>query len=467
MNTNKIPNILILLLFPLLLHAQKDDTLTYMSDDDEYNLVIASLKGDYSIVADLLNKDISANLVLEESISPLIYAAIGGRIRVAKLLIAKGADVNINPRNGHTPLIAATKYRQLDMVDFLLIHGAIINLSNDFGRTSIIYAAANGDSTMIAKLISNGASVNHRDTTGCDALMAAVSRGFVDIVEMLLLAGAQANTSDNQEITPLMLAAANRDYNMINILISYNADINAVSRNKQSALTIAIAGNDEVFVQYLIEQGANVNQKLKFSETPLTVAHYLRSDMFFIDNLKDKGAKQNIFPDFRKFFVGPSFSFNDNDFMPGLMLGIRDYKYEVDLTVGFNLRAYASRVLYKSNMGDYFQFWERRYSFYVAADKHFLLKINKYHHRQGISAGFKVHNSFFNYRGIDLSTENEFVFAPEIGYYYTAKYISAGINYSYCDFGKDGVMPSRLELSVKFLLGKAFNFNIEDYKIWE
>lgn len=461
--------IILLLLFFLAFKtfAQKEDSLAYLSNDDEYNLVMASLRGDYNLVYDFLEKGIDVNIVLEESINPLINAARGGNTRIANLLLNKGADININPREGHTPLIAAVRYKQMRMTEFLLNKGAKINLANDLGRTPLIYAAANADSAMVATLLSRGANVQHRDTTGSDALMAAVSKGNIEISEMLLMAGARADSADNMGVTPLMLAAANLDYNMLNLLLAFNAEINAISKHKHTALTLALMQNDEPFVLYMIEQGADINQKLTFAETPLTVAQYLRTDIFIIDDLKDKGAKENILPDFRKVFVSPLVSFNNNDFMPGLAVGIRDYKYELDLSVGFSIRPYASRIIDKMPSGDYYQFWERRYSFFTALDKHFLLKINKYQHRQGIMGGLKVHYTKSNYRGVDYSTDDQIIIAPEIGYYYTSKLFSTGLNYSYCDFGKEGVLAHKMEFYIKALIGKAFIFNKEEYKIWE
>ena len=92
--------------------APNEDTLQYMPDDEEYNLVIASLKGDYHLVETLINKNINPNTALDETFTPLNYAARGGQQKICNYLILKGAEINYRPANGATPLIAAVSFKQ-------------------------------------------------------------------------------------------------------------------------------------------------------------------------------------------------------------------------------------------------------------------------------------------------------------------------------------------------------------------
>jgi hypothetical protein len=279
--------------------------------------------------------------------------------------------------------------------------------------------------------------------------------------------GAKTAVAVNAGVTPLMLATAYHDYQLIDSLLHFGADINAISKSRQTALTIAIEEGDERLVQFLINKGADVSQKLSVSETPLSVARYLRSDAFIIENLVDKGATVNHWPNFRIFFVGPAFTFNNNDFLSGIHIGVKELKYELDVSAGFLIRPYASRILEPVGGGVFYQYWERRSLFFIGIDKYFLHQINRFNHRQGVFAGYKQVFSFSGYRGVSVAPSSIFVPAPEAGIYYETRRMQAGFAYSYCNFGMEGIAPHKLNFYVRLFIGRAFSFNKEKYSLWE
>jgi len=478
-NIKKFKNVIFLLMIILIYPKQAvahiyfenhfigTDSVQYVNNDNDYNLVIACLRGDYNIVEDMLNKGISPNTVIDESITPLMYAAQSGQLRICKLLVAKGADVNLSPRNGHTALIAAVKSNNVQVLDFLMEKGALIDLPDIFGRTPIIYAAVYGDSALCEKLFLYKADVSIKDYEGEDALMAAVINQHKEIIPYLLSRNANPNTSNKNDVSPLMVATSNNDYTVIELLLNKGANINHISKGGQTPLSIAIEKNDEALLQYLIDKGADVNQRLTFAETPLTIAHYNKIDDFIIETLENDGAKQNYWPDLRRFFIGPEISWNLDDFMGGINLGLKEYKFKFDIIAGMQFRPYATRVLVKDAGNKYDQYWERRNYTFIGIDKNFEISKTGNKRSSGISIGLKELYTFGNYRGTSINTPGNYLLVPGAGIYQNIRGIQFGLYYQFTDFNTSGVQPHRIDISIKFLIGGVVEFKSNSYKPWD
>jgi ankyrin repeat protein len=445
----------------------RDDSLQYMNDDDEYNLVVASIKGDLQLVENLINKGISPNTVLDESLTPLIYAAQGGQLKTCMYLISKGADVNFRPVNGSTPLIAAVRMKHYNIVDFLINKGSNINLGDEFGRTPLMHAIAKNDSLLFNKFLKNCQNINQKDTSGADALLIAVVCQQLNFAEQLIKAGASVNTCDDMGVTPLMIATSAGNYKLIDLLFNNKADLNQITKSKQTALIIAIEKKDEALIQYLIDKGADVNQKLTPFETPLSVANYLDCNVFIIEALTSKNAKKGFLPDYRKFIIGPEISWNLDEFMTGVGLGFKDYRYNSDLTIGFLTRPMPSRIRVSIGNNEYFQYWEKRSYFYGDVIKKFAIQHKNNDLQRGFFLGVKGLYSYSEYRGTDINNKDQFYVSPEFGIYQSNKYCQITMSYMYADFATEGISSHKINLSFKFFLGKAFNFSNDDYKPWE
>jgi ankyrin repeat protein len=444
----------------------ENDSLQYVPNDNEYNIVIAALRGDYSVLEGLLEKGVSPNSTLEDGSTPLIYAAQSGSFRICKLLVAKGAIINYRPITGNTALIAAIRREYTQIAEFLIEKGANINLTDDLGRTAYIYGASIGDSAMCEKLIALKADLSAKDHSGTDALMASIINHRTKMALVLLNKGANVNTYDIYGISPLMVAVGNNDYETIELLLKYGADINHISKHKESALTIAIENNDETMLQYLVKKGADVNQKLTLAETPLTIARYHKKDNFIIETLEGLGAKQNALPDFRRITFGPEITANPDDFMGGLNLGSKEYKYNFDLTAGIIFRPFATRVLIQDTGNVYFQYWEKRNYVYLGLNKNF--KLTKFETKSlwGITIGLKGLYTFGTYRGTVLKTGNNYLLAPEVGFFHNFRGIQMNLVYQYLNFGNTGVSPHRINFTEKFVLGSSSGFNVNSYRPW-
>jgi ankyrin repeat protein len=443
------------------------DSLQYISNDNEYNFVVAALKGDYQMVESLLNSGMNPNIIIDESITALAYAAQSGNLKICELLVSKGADVNLVPRLGKPAIVASVKSGHPEVFDFLVNKGADINLTDDIHRTALIYASAYGDTVICEKLLQLKANTMLKDMDGFDAFLAAIINNQFSTAQLLLNAGLNVNSTDKNNVSGIMIATGNNDTHSIDWLLEHGADINNISKHHQTALTLAIEKKDETLIQYLIDHGANVNQKLTFAETPMTIARYYQDDEFIIEALQTKGATQNIFPDFRMVTFGPEISWNFNDFMIGLSAGVKEYKYKFDINGGILFRPFSIRVLSHDSAQYYHQYWERRNYAYLEIQKHFdIFNPNKIIN-SGISIGLQGIYTFGDYRGTSVYIPVKYILVPEIGVYQTTKHFQFGIKYKYIKFATTEVSPSRIDLTFKVIIGSLFDFDKANYKPWE
>ncbi|HOT14403.1 MAG TPA: ankyrin repeat domain-containing protein [Bacteroidales bacterium] len=444
---------------------RKIDTLAYIPDEDEYNLVVSAIKGDIPTAKSLIDKGINVNTSIDENMTPLVYAAMGGQEKMIVYLIGKGAEVNYRATQGPTPLVAAVRSKHRSIVDLLISKGAEIDIPDANGRTPLMYSILSEDTLLFEKFIKAGADIHHKDTTGIDVLMSAVINDQKYFVQKLIELGATADTYDENNVTPLMVAVSRGDIEMATILLDNKADINHKSHNQQTALTVAIENMDEQMVDFLIKRGADVNQKLTFAEKPSTVANYFNVNAFIKDALYSAGAKKTWLPDYRKFVAGPLILGNMDELFTGIEVGLKDYRYNSDLLLGFIIRPFPIRVQADFE-GRTYQFWEGRSAFFLGIEKRLAL-IRKANDQQlGFLFGAKGAYTFGNYRGTTLDFENSIVPMFNAGVYVSNRYLQIGLSYVYTNFKAKTVSNNRMELSVRLYLGKAFNFSKNDYSPW-
>jgi len=443
------------------------DSLEYVSDDDEYNLVVASYKGDINYISTLIEKGTNPNSILDHTLTPLIYAAQGGQIKACTYLISHGADVNLKPKEGTTPLIASIISRNSQITDMFIMMGSDINQGDEKGRTPLMYAIALDDSNLVKILLNKKCDLFAKDTLGFDALMVSVIHRRYNYAEMLIKLGLDVNTKDKKNITPIIIASKNVDYPMIDLLLKYGADINHVSKNKLTPLLVAIENKDEKLVEYLLSKGADAKQKVGLSQTTITTSKYFNAGAFIDEMLMDKGARQSVLPCFKKIFFGPEITFNNHQIMSGFNIGVKDFRYNSEITAGILFRLFSSRVLVPAGTyNEYYQFWERRYFAFAGIIKKFPFHFGENDFQRGLFVGLKGILSKYSYRGSDIDNQSLYTLSPEIGFFQSYRNFLFSISYQYLDFKHDGVIPHVLNVNCKFYFGKAFNFNKKAYEPW-
>ena len=104
---------------------------------DESPLMMAALKGQKDVVAQLIKRDADIN---KTGWAPLHYAATGGHVDIMKMLLEGNAFIDAQSPNGTTPLMMAAMYGSAASVKLLLDEGADTTMKNEQGMTALDFA---------------------------------------------------------------------------------------------------------------------------------------------------------------------------------------------------------------------------------------------------------------------------------------------------------------------------------------
>lgn len=104
---------------------------------DESPLMLAAIKGQKDLVAQLIKRDADVN---KPGWTPLHYAATSGQIDIMKMLLENYAFIDAQSPNGSTPLMMAAMYGSGDAVKLLLDEGADTAMKNQLGMTAVDFA---------------------------------------------------------------------------------------------------------------------------------------------------------------------------------------------------------------------------------------------------------------------------------------------------------------------------------------
>lgn len=138
--------------------------------------------------------------------SPLHLAAIKGNASLVKQLIEKRVDVNVRLDNGWTPLHMAAANGHTSVIELLTSHGAEVNAIDGAGATATYRAAETGHGAAIQILIKRQADVNIKTKLDQTPLLRAAENGYEGTVAMLLQHGADWRIKDFLGWTPLYRA---------------------------------------------------------------------------------------------------------------------------------------------------------------------------------------------------------------------------------------------------------------------
>lgn len=223
-------------------------------------LYIASGKGEYKVVEQLLAARANPNIECGKYGSALCYAARCGHSRVVKLLLGASAYVNCRVDRRHSDaLCAAISGRCVECVDILITAGASVQTTN---RTYPLHTAVScGYEELVDKLLDSGANPNSYSPLPRFKyrfpLLVAAAAGFETIVERLIRAGANPNKIYDRH-TALELAVQKGTEGMVEVLLASGADPNSHATG-QSPLEAAVRERRERIVKRLLDAGADIN----------------------------------------------------------------------------------------------------------------------------------------------------------------------------------------------------------------
>jgi len=427
------------------------DTSYFVPWDDNYNLLLAVNRSDISSINLLLNRGASVNTTTADGVTPLMYAADDGNFELVKLLVEKGADINKKPYNGATALIVVSKQNHYEIAEYLVNKKVELNTRDIEGVTAVHYAAAYNNFDVMDMLIFYGADKELADYKGNTPLITAAYNNCLEAVDLLLQGGALINSADSEGFTPLMTALQRGNFEIADFLIDKGADIHPVNNGGFSALAFAVAASNVELTEKLIRLGADVNQKTSAGYSILEIAKNSQEDEI-IDLLQVNDAKNNLNPHFNTLSIGPFFDFNFTDYMNGIQGSILDDKYGVGFNGGFGFRPAANRVLMKESETVSYQYWERRYYFYLGLDKKFDF-VSDNIIASGPYLGVSEFFTFGGYRGSDVNPPKKFMIVPAIGWFYSNSVFKTWIGYQYTDYKAPEIKPGRFNVGISVNIG--------------
>ncbi|MHC1704847.1 MAG: ankyrin repeat domain-containing protein [Tenuifilaceae bacterium] len=413
---------------------------TVLSKKLSYNDVIVYYadSGNFAAVDFLLKTGISPNSCLEGNYSALMYAAQNGNYDIAKLLIDYGADLNIVPYDGNTALFAAVRSNNDSIAELLLDNGAIVNLLNTNGLSPLHYASGFGYPYLVELLLYFGSSIDTTDFSGNTPLLSAVYSGAFTSAQILINQGADVNKTDIYGNTPLMIAAQFNDTTLIKLLYKAGADINRINNRKVNALSFAIQNNSFEACELLLGLGADTIKDFtgkSYYQQSVESNNKAISELF-----KNRNLKTRLKPTISSYNFYSGFTFSNSDFMFDFGGGVYEPVSRIMINIGYKYRPVSSRIIeYRDN--SFYQFWEKRYAFYLSLQHLHELKKNYHNGNFGFIAGFNGELTWRYLRGSNNDRAN-FVIVPNLGLYYqrdfftiigkweVAKYKSEGIGFN-------------------------------------
>jgi len=428
-----------------------NDTSYFMPFDIDFNLLNSASRDHIENVRSLIMRGANVNAATPEGVTSLMYAADIGDLEMVKLLMANSANPNIQPASGITALMSAVIQNHFEIAEYLVTHGANPNLRDGDGITALNYAAAYNFFEMADMLLFYKAKPGIADNRGNTPLISAAYNNCPEAVDILVRNGADINTPDNNGFTPLMIAIQRGNKTITGYLIDNGADIKKVNKAGMTALAFAVEASDYKLTGQLINMGADVNHKISGSRNILELARENR-DEEIIELLASEGAQQNNYPNFNQFFAGAGMSFNGDDFTTSANFGLYDTKYKFAVQSGFAFRPVAVMVLRDETSSLAYQYWERRYYFYLGLSKNFSLINLKNNFTCGPLLRLDEIYTFGGYRGSNASPDASFKTIPAAGWFFASDWMDISLKYQYMDFNTEYINPGRFSLDLNFLI---------------
>lgn len=427
----------------------ENDTIDpFYQDSVNLNLLLAAEQGNKEAVLEAIRSGADINTKTYYGVTPLIYATQENHIDIIEILLFNGADPNIKTRDGTTPLIMATLYDNLDAANLLIQYGANINAADEFSANPLLYSACYGYFYITDMLLYYGADINYKDNDSTSAIIMASFNGKTEIVVLLIKNGADVNSKDINGFTPLIVAAQNGHYEVANLLIDSNANVNATTIYNTSPLFYATNNGYTDIVDLLLENGAKVRAEI-LDDKSLSSLPSIYNYPLIRKTLREHGLKLNYWPGFSNISLGLGINFNAKDILSGLVLGINDYKYNIGIYAGYEMRYWAKRTLVEKSPYYFYQFWERRSTIHFAIEKRF--KLNNLSVTDiGLLLGAKGLYTFGSYRGTANDPESTFKFTPQAGFYFSKNSFRTKLIYEYIDYGNYEVIPHRINIQILY-----------------
>ncbi len=444
------------ILLAICMHVSSQETADsswYSVSDINYQLIIASDRGDSLRASELIVWGADVNTKTYDDVTPLMYAAQNGYPAIVKMLLGKGANPDMQSIHGYTALIAAVRSGNIETAEILIRNGADINLADKKKATPLMYAVSEDRFYITDMLLYYGADVSLNDRNGVTAIMIACSKGNYEIALRLIEYGANVNAVDEQGRSALHFAAMSGNANIVDALIKSGAEIKKKTASGYSPLAVAVNMNDFETARMLISYGADVNSRISGSLNILSLAEK-NNNSHLIEMLRNNGAAENYRPHLDHFVMGVEFSFNRDNTDLRFKFGISESKYNLQAILGYGFWLKYMQVLKQVDNDVYYQYWEKRSSVSLSLNKNVFSTELRKKIKLGIFTGIKGLYSFGRHKGSDTRADDQWVLCPAIGFMGEYRFVRIALHYEYMNLNIYKGSNSRINFTVSYLLSR-------------
>jgi len=425
--------------------AQLTDTIGAGLSKDEQLIMVADA-GDTIRAGRLIRLGADVDAVTPEGVTSLMYATQNGNLSMMSLLIRSGANPDKKPSNGFTALITAIHNQRADLVEFLIRNGAGVDIGDNSKMTPLMHAIEVDSFYLADLLLYYDARIDLRRRDSADALMLAAWHGRYEIAVQLVESGADINNTDRSGLTPLHYAASAGNIDILKLLIGEGASLEARTVSGMTPLSVAVAKNNFAVSRLLIGSGANVNNRISATLNPLDLAEINNQDSIYM-MLRNNGARKILWPWFNQVSIGGKFAFNRDDMLAGVFVGLSDRKYDLWVSLSYELRPKYIRVVIPDKGDNYFQYWEHRHLVSFTLDKAFLFPKKSSRVKGGFVAGFQESMTFGNYRGSYRGPVTGLILSPRVGGVFQYNRLRFRLDYQFLDLSLHDMSKSWFSFS--------------------
>ena len=239
----------------------------------------ACLKGQLSIIKDILKQHNTVLISDQDKQTPLYAACIGNHQEIVKVLIDFGYDVNHQDNEGKTPLHIVFENYIPDLANILMTQFKANTKIRDIHGWTPLHTAVDKGYYGYSKSLSQ--KFFHQDIgkeVSWIQLHAACILGNTYAVKVLLDAKTDVNHINSAGHAPLLIAVIKSNVDLVTLLLEQNVDVNCVKIDGQAPLHIAVENTDDVIIQKLLVQKADPSRKDALGNASLHLAVQLQKE---------------------------------------------------------------------------------------------------------------------------------------------------------------------------------------------
>ena len=245
--------------------------------DKLYN---ASLKGNLSIVKDILENHNTTLMSDKDGQTALYAACVGNHPEIINLLVNSGYDVNHRDNEGKTPLHIAFENHEPGIAEILMTQfNADTEIRDKHNWTPLHTAIDRGYFLYSQQLSQNLLQKDVGSEVSWIQLHAACFQENTQDVQTLLDAETNVSHASSAGHTPLHIAVAKSNINLVTLLLNHNADVNSLNSDQQTPLHVAVDKGEEAIIHNLLLKKADPSLKDLIGNTSLHLALHIKDTM--------------------------------------------------------------------------------------------------------------------------------------------------------------------------------------------